>query len=201
MLTKIDELSITRNVNRTQWRLQIATDAVNENRPNSSKPKFLSVIFVSHICSLWQEYIFRWFDTFLCHGHFLMGHREKETIRTRIGIIGNRIWHTSQSLHLLHYHGCLCECARVRVFSLNGSIYGYSRCHKLYFVHTKHIRCCVYVCVWIAVQTNFHCLLALPLSLAHFVFSLSPDVCCFRIECKPKYTIQFRLNHHHQHHT
>lgn len=101
----------------------------------------------------------------------------------------------------------------MRVFSLNSSIYGYSRCHKLYFVHTKHIRCCRCVCVCLNRCANkcslfVVCWLALDFSLPFplflfllpIFFSLPPDVCCFRFVCKPKYTIQFRLNHHHHTH-
>lgn len=125
--------------------------------------------------------------------------------------------HTHKQYNTPYDYGCLFECVCI---SLNGSIYDYSRCHKLYFVHTKHIRCCVcqWVCVCIsnAVQTNVRCLrgfsrcfslslsLSLSLSIYHFSLPLPIFFLAWRLLflfClkKPKYTIQFRLNHHHHH--
>lgn len=84
------------------------------------------------------------------HSHCTHGQQQSyvDTPRKTLTVPISIIYAPFLSIFYPHTHACtimdlrlfvhLCECV-----SLNGSIYGYSRCHKLYFVHTKHIRCCV----------------------------------------------------------
>lgn len=113
-------------------------------------------------------------------------HSDVDTPRKTLTVPISIIYAPFLSIFYPHTHACtimdlclfvrLCEWVRVCV-SLNGFIYGYSRCHKLYFVHTKHIRCCMKrLCKQISTPlfaSSLDCCPFLSLSLS-LAFSIPP---------------------------